>query len=63
MIRNILIDSDCSWVVVALPRVKCRACGVVRQVKCGFADVRRTYIRGFKRFVLEQCCYMTLVDV
>jgi len=54
-IRNLPIGADCSWVVVTLPRVECQACGVVRQVKCGFAEERCTYTRAFERYVLELC--------
>ena len=62
-IRNVPIGADCSWVVVALPRVECRACQVVRQVKLGFADERRSYTRAFERYVQELCGYMTMQDV
>lgn len=62
-IRNLPIGADCSWVVVTVPRVECRACGVVRRVKLGFADERRTYTRAFERYVQELCGYMTMQDV
>lgn len=63
MIRNLPIGSHCTWVVVTVPRVGCKACGVVRQVKIGFADERRTYTRAFERYVQELCGYMIMSDV
>jgi transposase len=62
-IRNLPIGADCTWVVVTLPRVQCRNCGLVRQIKIGFTEERRTYTRAFERYVLELCRYMTLIDV
>jgi len=62
-IRNLPIGAECTWVVATLPRVECKACGVVRQVKIGLADERRTYTRAFERYVQELCGYMTMQDV
>ena len=52
-------------VVIRLPvqRALCRACGVLRQVKVGFASGRRRYIRAFERYVVELARMMTLLDV
>lgn len=52
-------------VVVELPvqRIECEECGVVGQVKIGFADERRTYTRAFERYVLELSRHMTMLDV
>ena len=62
-IRNLPIGADCSWILVTVPRVACRDCGVVRRVKIGFADERRTFTRAFERYVQELCGYMTIQDV
>ena len=35
-----------TFLVLPIPRVECRACGVVRQVDVAFADSRRSYTRG-----------------
>lgn len=51
------------WVVLAIRRVYCLACGLVRQAKIGFADPRRTYTKGFERYALELCRHMTILDV
>jgi len=52
-------------VVIGLPvqRVLCQACGVLRQVKVGFASSRRRYIQAFERYVVELARRMTLLDV
>jgi transposase len=47
----------------AVPRVACRACGVVRQVAVAFADPRRSYTRAFERYALHLCQRMTIEDV
>jgi transposase len=47
----------------AIPRVGCQECGVVRQVKLGFADERFSYTRPFERYVLDLCRMMTIQDV
>lgn len=62
-IRNVPIGANCTWVVATVPRVGCQTCGLVRQVKLGFADERRTYTRAFERYVQELCGYMTMQDV
>src|SRR3954447_10782183 len=52
-----------TFVVLPIPRVECRACGVVRQVKVPFADVRRSYTKAFERYALELGRRMTIRDV
>jgi len=49
-------------VVFPIPRIKCAACGVVRQVEIGFADRRRTYTKTFERYALELSRHMTIED-
>ena len=51
------------WIVLAVPRVECRECGVVRQVIIGFADRRVSYTRSFERYALELSRNMTIKDV
>jgi transposase len=50
-------------VVLPIPRVECRDCGLVRQVKVPFADPRRSYTKPFERYVLELLHSMTILDV
>jgi transposase len=61
--RSLPIGSRATAVVLSIPRVACRACGVVRQVKLGFADPRRTYTQAFERYALELSRCMTILDV
>jgi transposase len=48
---------------LAIPRVECRACGITRQVRLGFAEERRSYTRGFERYALDLSRHMTILDV
>jgi transposase len=46
-----------------IPRVECRSCGVIRQVRLSFAEPRYSYTRAFERYVLELSQAMTIQDV
>jgi transposase len=61
--RSLPIGSRPTVLVLPIPRVECRACGVVRQVDITFADPRRSYTRRFERYVLELSRRMTVRDV
>ena len=52
-----------AFVVLPIPRVKCRECGLVRQVKVPWADPRRSYTCSFERYALELSRRMTIRDV
>ena len=51
------------FIVLMVQRVLCMNCGVLRQVKVDFADERRSYTKGFERYVLELSKHMTIKDV
>ena len=51
------------WITLGIHRVYCQACELIRQVKIGFADPRRTYTRGFERYALDLGRHMTIQDV
>lgn len=51
------------YVNLQVPRVQCRDCNIVRQIKIGFADPRRIYTRAFERYALELSRHMTIKDV
>jgi transposase len=57
------IGSRKTTVVLPIPRVECRACGLARQVKVPFAEPRRSYTKSFQRYVLELSRRMTILDV
>jgi transposase len=44
-------------------KVRCFACGTVRQIKLGFADPKKHYTRAFERYVLDLSRCMTIQDV
>jgi transposase len=61
--RTLPIGSRPTFVVLPIPRVECRACGIVRQVEVPFADPRRSYTHSFERYALELSRRMTIRDV
>ncbi|HSH84875.1 MAG TPA: ISL3 family transposase [Guyparkeria sp.] len=61
--RTVPIGSKPVVIELDVPRVSCRKCGIVRQVRVGFADPRRSYTKAFERYVLELSRSMTIRDV
>ena len=61
--RALPIGNKAVFVVLTLPRVGCRDCGVVRQIKIPFATPRRSFTRAFERYVLDLSKMMTIKDV
>ena len=61
--RSLPIGSRATSLVLPVPRVECRACGVVRQVAVTFADPRRSYTKAFEGYVRELSRRMTIRDV
>jgi transposase len=61
--RTLPIGSRETFVDLAIPRLECRTCGVVRQVAIPFAAMRRSYTKSFERYVLELSRSMTIRDV
>lgn len=61
--RSVPIGQRSTCVISDLPRVECRACETVRQIKISFAEPRRTYTRSFARYALELTRHMTIKDV
>jgi transposase len=61
--RTLPIGGKPTYLLLAVPRVECLDCGVVRQVKVAFADPRVTYTKAFQRYALELSQYMTIKDV
>ena len=51
------------YIMLAVPRVECRTCDIIRQIKIGFAEPRRTYTKAFERYALELSRHMTIQDV
>jgi transposase len=61
--RSLPIGRRATAVILPIPRVACKACGVVHQVEVPFADPRRTYTKAFQRYALELSRCMTIRDV
>ena len=61
--RTVPIGGKAVYLELDVPRVECRRCGAVRQVKIGFAEPRVSYTRAFERYALELSSYMTIKDV
>jgi transposase len=61
--RTVSIGSKSAYVVLDVPRVECRCCGAVRQVKIGFADARVSYTNSFQQYALDLSRHMTIKDV
>jgi transposase len=61
--RSVPIGRKAVWISLLVQRLQCLTCGLVRQVKLGFADPRRSYTKAFERYALELCRSMTILDV
>jgi transposase len=62
-LRCLPIGGRATFVDLSIPRVECRACGLVRQVDVSFANPRRSYTKAFERYALELSRRMTIYDV
>ncbi len=61
--RTLPIGSHRVGIEMAIPRVKCLSCGIIRQIKLAFADERKHDTRAFEWVVLELSRYMTILDI
>ena len=61
--RSVPIGHRLTRIVSKIPRVECRSCQTVRQIKIGFAEPLRTYTRSFARYALELTRHMTIKGV
>lgn len=57
------IGGKAVWIVMAIQRVYCLVCCLIRQVKIGFAHPRRSYTKSFERYVLDLSRFMTIQDL
>jgi transposase len=49
--------------LVRIPRVQCKRCGAVKQVRLAFADPKKHYSRSLERFVIDLCHVASIQDV
>jgi transposase len=61
--RSVPIGSKATQVLLKIPRVECRACGITRQVTVSFADPQKRYTHAFERYALDLSRHMTIKDV
>lgn len=61
--RSVPIGCKPVWISIAIQRVFCLICNVIRQVKIGFANHRRSYTKTFERYALELSRHMTIQAV
>jgi transposase len=61
--RSVPIGSKATHVLLKIPRVECRACGITRQVTVPFADPQKRYTHAFERYALDLSRHMTIKDV
>lgn len=61
--KTVPIGHKPARIVLPIPRVECRCCGVTRQVTLPFADPRRRYTKAFERYALGLGRLMTIRDV
>ena len=60
--RTVPIGSKAVTIRLAIPRVACGVCGLIRQVQVDFAERRRTYTKSFARYVLDLSRATTIKD-
>ena len=61
--RCVPIGNRIIEVEMPVPRVECKDCGELRQVKVPFADPHQRHTRSFERYALELSRKMTIQDV
>lgn len=61
--RTLPIGGRPVWLELAVPRVRCRHCGLERQVAVAFAEPRKSYTRSFAEYVLQLSAHMTIQGV
>jgi transposase len=61
--RTVPIGHKPVFVLLPVPRVRCDACGHVRQVHIPFAEPRHRYTHAVERYALDLSRHMTIQDV
>ena len=63
VLRCVPVGKKRVLIVLEVPRLECRDCGVIRQATIGFAEPRVSYTRSFARYALDLSRHMTIQDV
>ena len=61
--RGLPIGGRGVWIVLKVPRLECKRCGMVRQAEVSFAPGQHSYTKRFARYVLDLARHMTMWDV
>ena len=61
--RTVPIGMTKTWIKYDVPRVRCRNCNQIRQVKVSFVEGQRRYTKVFERLIREISRFMTPTDV
>ncbi len=61
--KAIPIGSKEVYLELPVQRIECHSCKIIRQVKIGFADSKRTYTKSFERHVLDLSKHMTIKSI
>ena len=61
--RTVPIGTKVIYLDLAIQRISCKRCHIIRQVNIGFADYRYSYTRSFERYVIELSRRMTILDI
>ena len=62
-LRTLPLGKQWIFIVLHTPRLECRACGVIRRHRVGFAEERVGYTKVFERYVLDLLRVATSWDV
>ena len=62
-LKTIPIGSKPVILMVDIQRVQCKECHVIRQMKLGFADAKKSYSHVLARYALELLNFTTIKDV
>ena len=62
-LRTLPIGRRPVWLRLFVPRVECRQCGCVRQVKLPFSSQKKSYTKRLERLIVELSRLMSMRDV
>ena len=57
------IGNKLVYIKAKIQRLECKDCGAIRQEPIKYADYKKSYTRGFQRYVLDLSKMMTIQDV
>lgn len=61
--RTLPIGKKPVFIKLAVQRIECKKCGVIKQVNIDFAVGRHSYTKALERYIIELSKYMTIEDI